>query len=73
MPRDLLINMTQNKSLTTRFVFHVALDKQVYVCYKSALFLTSFINAVRVTYGRRIRHSKTVLIRQKGDDKKDFM
>ena len=31
MPWDMWINMKQKKSLTTRFVFHVALDKQVQV------------------------------------------
>ena len=31
MSWDMWINMKQKKSLTTRFVFHVALDEQVQV------------------------------------------
>ena len=45
--------MKQKKSLTTRFVFHVALDEQVQVGINLHHFLTSFTNDVNVTYGRR--------------------
>ena len=31
MPLDLLISMRQKKLMTTRFLFHVALDEQVHV------------------------------------------
>ena len=37
--------------------------------YKFALFLTSFINHVILLTGDINRHAKTVLIRQKGEDK----
>ena len=52
MPWDVWINIKQKKSLTTRFVFHVALDEQVQVCINLHI-LTSFTNDVSVTYGRR--------------------
>ena len=44
--------MKQKKSLTTRFVFHVALAEQVQVGINLTI-LTPFTNDVSVTYGRR--------------------
>ena len=48
MPLGVLINMKQKKSLTTRFVFHVAIDEQVQVGIN-----LYFTDDVSVTYGRR--------------------
>ena len=49
MPWDVWINIKQKKkSLTTRFVFHVALDEQVQVGINLHI-LTSFTNDVNVT------------------------
>ena len=46
--------MKQKMSLTTRLVFHVALDEQVQVGINYTI-LTSFNNDVSVTYGRRYK------------------
>ena len=48
MPRDLLIDMRIRKSLTTRLVFHVALDEQVVDMYKYALFFYVIYSVVTV-------------------------
>ena len=65
--------MKQKKSLTTRFVFHVALDKQVQVGINLHNFERHLLMTLVSLTGDVIRHTRTVLIRQTGDGKKDFM
>ena len=64
--------MKLKKSLTTRFVFHVALDEQVQVGVNLHIFNVILMTLVSLT-GDVIRHTRTVLIRQTGDGKKVFM
>ena len=64
--------MKLKKSLTTRFVFHEALDEQVQVGINLHIFNVILMTLVSLT-GDVIRHTRTVLIRQTGDGKKVFM
>ena len=61
------------KSLTTRLVFHVALDEQVQVGIHLHNFQRHLLMTLVSLTGDVVRHTRTVLIRQTGDDDKDFM
>ena len=57
--------MKHKKSLTTKFVFHVALDEQMQVGINLHNLLMTLVSLT----GDVIRHTRTVLIRQTGDGK----
>ena len=65
--------MRQKKSLTTRFVFHVALDEQVQVGLNLRHFGRQLLMTLESLTGDVIRHAKTALIRQTGDSKKPVL
>ena len=65
--------MKQKKSLTTRFVFHVALDEQVQVGINLRHFRRHLLMTLVSLTGDVIRYTWSVLIRQTGDGKKFFM
>ena len=73
MPWDMRFNMKQKKSLTTRFVFHVALDKQVQVGINLRHFRRHLLMELVLLMGDVNRHTRTVLIRKTGDGKRVFM
>ena len=76
MSLDMWINMKQKKSLTTRFVFHVALDEQVQVGINLHNFYCHLLMTLVSLTGDVIRHThdtRTVLIRQTGNGKKVFV
>ena len=73
MPWDMWINIKQKKSLTTRLVFHAALDEQVQVGINLHNFKRHLLMTLVSLTGDVIRHTRTVLIRKTGDDKKDFI
>ena len=63
MPWDMWIDMKPKKSLTTRFVFHVALDEQVQVGINLRHFRRHVLMTLVSLTGDVIRHTRTVLIR----------
>ena len=65
--------MKQKKSLTTRFVCHVALDEQVLVGINLHNFQRHLLMTLVSLTGDVIRHTMTVLIRQTRNGKKVFM
>ena len=60
------------KSLTTRFVFQVALDEQVQVGINLHHFRRHLLTALESLTGDVIRHGKTMQLRQTGDGDKVF-
>ena len=67
MPWDIWSNKKQKKSLTTRFVFYVALDEQVQVGINLHNFILHLLMTLVSLTGDVIRYTRTVLIRQTGN------
>ena len=63
MTWDMWFNMKQKKSLTTRFAFHVALDKQVQVGINLRHFRRHLLMTSVSLTGDVIRNTRTVSIR----------
>ena len=73
MPWDMWINMKQKKPLTTRFVFHVALDEQVQGGINLHNFKRHLLMTLVSLRDDVIDILGPYLIRQTGDDNKVFM
>ena len=63
MPWDMWFNMKQKRSLTTRFVFHLAFDEQVQVGINLRHFRRHLLMTSVSLTGDVISHTRTVSIR----------